>query len=143
VKYRFSPPRMNVRNRRGSAVTVGAISPASATIHQKLWQKLEEQGGADFVPFKVCGAWHGKRPLFVNMWLRRSKPGTEGRGRGKAADSLRCESLRDRAAAEIVVIFRAGDGHTACVEGLSVGSTARMDRMSIVDPGYLPPSSPE
>ena len=36
---------MNVKYRRSSVVTVPAISPASATIHQKLWQKLEELRG--------------------------------------------------------------------------------------------------
>jgi hypothetical protein len=36
---------MNVKNRRSSAVTVPVISPASAIIHQKLWQKLEEHRG--------------------------------------------------------------------------------------------------
>jgi len=32
--------RMHVKNRRRSAVTVPAVSPASAIIHQELWQKL-------------------------------------------------------------------------------------------------------
>ena len=39
---------MNVNNRRSSAVTVRAISPASAIVHQELWQKLrveEHRGG--------------------------------------------------------------------------------------------------
>jgi len=38
---------MNVKNRRSSAVTVPAVSTASAIIHQKLWQKLrvEEHRG--------------------------------------------------------------------------------------------------
>jgi hypothetical protein len=36
---------MNVNNRRSSAVTIRAVSPASAMIHQKLWQKLEEHRG--------------------------------------------------------------------------------------------------
>jgi len=34
VRNRFSPPMMNVKNRRSSAVTVRAVSPASAVIHQ-------------------------------------------------------------------------------------------------------------
>ena len=41
----FFSPMMNVKNRRSSAVTVPVISPASAIIHQKLWQKLEEHRG--------------------------------------------------------------------------------------------------
>jgi len=44
---------MNVKNRRSSAVTVRAVSPASATIHQKLWQKLrveELRGGGGREP---------------------------------------------------------------------------------------------
>jgi hypothetical protein len=42
----FPPAKMNVKNGRSSAVTVPAISPASAIIHQKPWQKLEEQRGS-------------------------------------------------------------------------------------------------
>ena len=38
--------------------------------------------------------WLVKRQLFVNRRLRQSKPRTAGCGRGKAADSLRGESLR-------------------------------------------------
>jgi hypothetical protein len=53
-----------------------------------------QRGSADFVTFTVCGYYNGKRQRFVNMRLRRSKPRTAGRGRGKAADSLRGESLR-------------------------------------------------
>jgi hypothetical protein len=45
------PPKMNLKNPRSSAVTVPAISPASAIIHQKLWQKLEEhRGGGEREP---------------------------------------------------------------------------------------------
>jgi hypothetical protein len=48
-----SPPKMNVKNRRSSAVTVPAVSPASAIIHRKLWQKLEEyRRGGERVPLK-------------------------------------------------------------------------------------------
>src|ERR1035441_1560699 len=46
--YHFPPQKMNVKNRRSSAVTVPAVSPACAIIHQKLWQKLEElRGGGE------------------------------------------------------------------------------------------------
>jgi hypothetical protein len=39
---------INVKNGRSRAVTVPAISPASATVHQKLWQKLEgHRGGGE------------------------------------------------------------------------------------------------
>ena len=51
VRNRFSPPKMNVKNRRSSAVTVRALSPASTIIHPKLWQKLEELlGGGEREP---------------------------------------------------------------------------------------------
>lgn len=36
VRNRHSPPEMIVKNRRSSAVTVRAVSPASAIIHQEL-----------------------------------------------------------------------------------------------------------
>ena len=41
---------MNVKNRRSNAVTVPVISPASAIIHQKLWQRLrveQHRGGGE------------------------------------------------------------------------------------------------
>jgi hypothetical protein len=41
----FFSPKMNAKIRRSSAVTVPAISPASAIVHQELWQKLEERRG--------------------------------------------------------------------------------------------------
>jgi len=53
VSYGFSPQRMNVNNRRSRAVTVPAISPASAIIPQKPWQKLRggKQGSAEATQF--------------------------------------------------------------------------------------------
>ena len=45
---------MNVKSRRSSAVTVPAVSPASAITHQKLWQKLRVEalrGGGEREPW--------------------------------------------------------------------------------------------
>jgi TATA-binding protein-associated factor Taf7 len=52
-RHGLSTPMMNVKNRRSRALTVPAISPASAIIHQKLWQKLrveEHRGGGEREP---------------------------------------------------------------------------------------------
>lgn len=71
------PPKMNVKNRRSSAVTVPAVSPASAIIHQRLWQKLrveELRGGGEREPWGTSlHPGREKRPASKRkqMWLFR------------------------------------------------------------------------